>query len=118
MIELVIGSLLGGIFTSIGLGVLVFYLLRTAKFNVIIEDFLSELAVNEGLQKNLYTLGALVGNGAASGAGLQKRSGKFGWNDIIMQIAANYLGKMIPQGAIEAEGQMLDRFGNPTRKEP
>lgn len=42
-------------------------------------------------QKALFQIGALIGNGAKSGIGLQKRGGKKGLEGFIMDIAGEFL---------------------------
>lgn len=54
--------------------------------NVILEFsdiLLDEIATNTDMQKKVYILGVLLGNGIKSGIGLQKGKGKFSMEDLI-----------------------------------
>ena len=50
-----------------------------------------EIMKNDELQKKVYAIGALLGSGIAQGTGLQKKGGKFGLQELIMQIAGQWL---------------------------
>jgi len=63
------------------------------KFTVIEE--VKSYVQTEEFAKLLYQVGGLIGNGAKSGFGLQKRGGKMGLQDLIMGIAGNYLQQKI-----------------------
>lgn len=62
------------------------------KVHQIISDFLDEVTTNTELQKRVYIIGALVGNGIKSGIGF-KSSGKMKLEDIIINAIA---GKFLP----------------------
>lgn len=51
-----------------------------------IEDWLN----TEEAQKAIYTIGGLAGSGAAQGLGIQKRGGKRGLLDVVLELGANY----------------------------
>lgn len=58
------------------------------------DEFLDYLHSEEG-SKLIYSIGALIGNGAKAGIGIQSRGGKMTLQDLIMGIAANFIqGKM------------------------
>jgi hypothetical protein len=56
-------------------------------------NVINEAQTNEILQKNIYTLGALVGNGIASGSGMKNtvKGGKMNLNNLIAEIAGNWI---------------------------
>jgi len=62
-----------------------------------IDDLTDFLHTEEGA-KMFYGIGALIGNGAKAGFGLTKKSGKFRWEDLLMQIAGQYIGFNPGQG--------------------
>lgn len=64
--------------------------------NICLEDFTND----EKLQKSLYTVGVLIGNGVKAGVGLQKRGGKMSLTDLIVQSVA---GKFLNQSTIGSE---------------
>jgi len=47
-------------------------------------------------QKAFYSVGALIGNGAKAGIGLNTRGGKFKIEDIIAQIAGSFIENRFP----------------------
>ena len=57
----------------------------------VLQNFINQ----ESTQKFFYEVGGLIGSGARSGLGIQKRGGKMGLKDLIISIAANYMG--LPQ---------------------
>jgi len=57
----------------------------------ILQNFINQ----ESTQKFFYEVGGLIGSGARAGIGIQKRGGKMGLKDLIISIAANYMG--LPQ---------------------
>jgi hypothetical protein len=76
-----------------------YYVVKTGKIEEIVmdsvENLLSDVGNNESLQKSIYTIGALIGNGVKSGVGLQKRGGKMSLTDLIVQSVA---GRFLNQG--------------------
>ena len=97
------------ILTEVGIGV--FCLLISGyiigwylKKEHVFEDIITNGIINvindaqndEGLQKNLYTVGALLGNGIAQGSGMKntvRGGGKFNLNNLIAEIASNFIQK-------------------------
>lgn len=85
------------------------------------KNFFNEISTNEGLQKNIYTLGALIGNGAISGAGINKpSSGKFKLQDVIGQVIGQFIQSKIslpgtpgeqPTQNIKANNQVSNNRG-------
>lgn len=55
-----------------------------------IDVITTEICSDEELQRKLYSIGALLGNGIASGAGFQKKGGKYGLQDLLMQVAGQW----------------------------
>lgn len=66
--------------------------LSTDAFLDKIDEITDAVMTDENLQKKIYAIGALLGKGVIDGTGLQKRGGKFGMQDLIMGIAAKFLG--------------------------
>lgn len=48
--------------------------------------------------KAIYSIGALAGSALMSGTGLQKKSGKFKWQDLLGEVAGEFLKKRIGLG--------------------
>ena len=57
----------------------------------ILENMLEKAVTDENMQKKVYMIGALLGKGIVDGTGLQKKGGKFGLQELIMQIAGQWL---------------------------
>lgn len=78
------------------------YVKRSLSTDKIIEKFdelLSEISSNTDMQKKLYVVGGVLGQGIKAGIGLQgKASGKFGMNDIIGALLARFLGGNLLSG--------------------
>jgi len=59
-----------------------------------IQNIISDAQTNESMQKNLYTIGAIMGNGIAAGSGMKsigRGGGKLSLNGIIAEIASNFI---------------------------
>ena len=99
-----LGSLMGGIVTYI-------ILKRTISDDAILDkiDFITdEIMKNEDLEKKVYSIGALLGSGIAQGTGLQKKGGKFGIQDLVMQVAGQWLaGKGVGAAARQEEKPLI-----------
>jgi len=57
-------------------------------------SLIEEAQTNETIQKQIYTIGALLGTGIANGSGINKSlkgGGKLSLNNIIAEIAANWI---------------------------
>lgn len=99
MLETIISSLI----STITLVIAYIYTQRMIKNTV--ENIKRELKLeletwlnSENGQKAIYSIGAIIGNGAKSGFGLQTKGGKFKWQDLVGQIASQYIQqKFIPQ---------------------
>lgn len=94
MWEYILNGAIAGIIVVAG----IYLTLRSHKLEEIvtnsIENLLEDVGNNESLQKNLYTVGALIGNGVKSGVGLQKRGGKMSITDLVIQaLAGKFLGE-------------------------
>jgi len=74
----------------------VYWLLKSHKIEDMItnsiENVIRDVSEDVELQKKLYQLGGLLGNGVKSGIGLQTRGGKFKLDDLAMSLAAKFLG--------------------------
>ena len=82
---------------------IVYYLFKkTAKKEVetIKKDLKNEISGwlnSETGQKAIYSIGALIGNGAKAGIGMKNTSGKFKWDNLLGQIVGTYVqNKVIP----------------------
>lgn len=61
-------------------------------------NVINDAQSNEELQKNFFTIGALLGNGIAQGSGLKnsvKGGGKLSLNNVIAEIATSYFTRSI-----------------------
>jgi len=58
-----------------------------------IQVITDEIMKNTEMQQKMYAIGSLIGSGIASGTGLQKKGGKFGLQELIMQIAGQWIGQ-------------------------
>lgn len=92
MFEYILTAVIVALSTFIG----VWYIQRKAE--ILIEntkyDIKEEVKTwlnSEVGQKALFTVGAIIGNGAKSGFGISAKSGKFKWQDLLGQIAGNYI---------------------------
>jgi hypothetical protein len=59
---------------------------------VSIENVIRDVSEDVELQKKLYQLGGIMGNGVKAGVGLTSRGGKFKLDDLIMGLASRFLG--------------------------
>jgi len=66
---------------------------------------------SETAQKALYSIGGLIGNGAASGLGIQKGSGKFKWQNLVGDLATQFIqGKLqLPKGIVSPKGILRNK---------
>jgi len=89
-----IGALMGGSITY----VIAKRMVNTDKIIEISDELLTEIVSNVEMQKKIYAVGVLLGNGIKQGIGIQTKGGKFKWEDVLMQgIAAFVQGKLKPQ---------------------
>lgn len=68
----------------------------------LIDSALNYVNDNESVQKRIYAVGALLGNGAKAGIGLNTGSGKFKWTDLIGMAAQSFFKDRLPQSAATA----------------
>lgn len=84
------------VITALLVFLIAYWALKTHKIeNVIIdsmETLVKEISNDPELQKNVYAMGALLGNGAKGGLGLNMRGGKFKLEDIIIGALGQFLG--------------------------
>lgn len=87
--------LLGAIICLV-IAILVYWLAKSNKISDIItisiENVIRDVSEDVELQKKLYQLGGIMGNGVKSGLGLQTRGGKFKIEDLLMGLASKFLG--------------------------
>jgi len=103
MLEIILSAVITTIITTFS--IVIGYYVLTKKANEMIETNKKtlkndmEIWLNsETGQKALYSIGALIGNGAKSGIGIQTKSGKFKWQDLIGQIVGSYVqGNILPK---------------------
>jgi len=61
----------------------------------LIKDEVEKWLNSEAGVKALHSIGSIIGNGAISGAGIPKTSGKFKWQNLIGDIASQFItGKL------------------------
>jgi len=71
-----------------------------------------DLLNSEEGQKLLYSIGALIGNGAMAGTGLKKKSGKFQWQDLAAQVVGSFIQKKVGINPIPQNNPQIDRKPN------
>lgn len=95
----VIGSLSG----VVGAYVMLKKYGKSDVFIEILEDFVTDLSENAEMQKRIYIIGGILGNGIRQGVGIGKTKGKFKLEDLIMQVIGGYIqNKVMPQ---QTQGQ-------------
>jgi hypothetical protein len=67
----------------------------------IVEEILEEVTQNTEMQKKIYFLGGILGNGLKAGIGLNKIGGKFKWEDMAGQLLGGWLQKTFLGGTEE-----------------
>lgn len=75
-------------------------------------NVINDAQSNEELQKNLFTVGALIGNGIAQGSGLKnsvKGGSKLSLNNVIAEIATSYFQRSINNPLKEGEKPLLTK---------
>jgi hypothetical protein len=80
----------------------------------ILFSLFEKLITSEDGQKQLYSLGALIGNGIKTGMGISKPSGKRGFNDIIAEIASAFIQGKFKQ----SETPETSPIGTPSPQRP
>ena len=71
-----------------------------------VKDDVFDYLQTENGAKMLFSIGAMLGNGIKSGVGITKGTGKFKWQDIIGQIASQFImQKFQPQQQPEQQQQ-------------
>ena len=99
MIELVLNAIIPLISMVIGYYVLSKKIENLIKTKEIEYKNAVEMWLNsETGQKALYQIGGLVGSGVGAGIGLKKGSGKMKWEDLLMQLAGNFLSGNVKLG--------------------
>ena len=82
---------------------LVYWLIKSHKVEDIItnsiENVIRDATEDVELQKKIYQLGGLIGNGVKSGIGIQTRGGKFKIEDLLMGLASKFLGGSQEEGS-------------------
>ena len=91
-----IGTIAISVFT-LGLGSLITYVIAKRLTNIdrilnISDVLLDEITQNTEMQKKVYILGVLLGNGIKQGIGLPKGKGKFKMDDLIGMAISHFLG--------------------------
>ena len=102
---------IGEILTVLGIGcisllisgyIAIWYIRKQIKLEDItlevIDILLNSVNTDENIQKQLFTIGALIGGGISQGSGLNntvKRGGKFNMNSLLAEIATNFFAKSI-----------------------
>lgn len=59
-------------------------------------DDLTDFLHTEDGAKLVYSIGALIGNGARQGLGINAKGGKFKFEDILAQVAAGFIQQYFP----------------------
>lgn len=102
MFEILLNASISAIITTLSLVIGYYVLSKKAEKmietqKILIKNDVGKWLNSETGQKALYSIGALIGNGARTGIGLQTKTGKFKLQDLIGQIAGQYIqSKVIP----------------------
>ena len=103
-----------GAFLGVLSGALTAYVIvkRQLKTDILMEiseeiftEMLEKLTNDAEMQKKVYLLGALLGNGIKSGLGIQKTGGKFKMEDLFTTALQAFLGGKLNLGGIIGQGQ-------------
>jgi len=93
LLNSLVSGAIAGLIVVIGLYLTLRSNILDDKMTITFENILEDIQNEEKIQKNLYVIGALIGNGLKSGIGIQKKGGKMSLTDIIVQaIAGKFLG--------------------------
>lgn len=84
-------TVFSGILIALLIGI---YIGKTVFLDEILEELIKSIANNEELQKNIYAIGGLIGNGAKNGLGIAPKSGRFKWQDLIGELAVGFINNM------------------------
>jgi len=109
MLEIVISGLIGVLGGSISAYLITKKFINNERIIEIFEELTDEMMQNEGLQKKIFVLGALIGNGIKSGLGVTPRRGKFKFEDLIGFAIAQFFNKSM-------SGQQTESIQNPFLK--
>lgn len=117
MIEFILSAVISSLTFIIG------YIVASKKAEKLIEntkndvknEIISFLNSTEG-QKFFFAIGALIGNGAKSGLGMTKRSGKFKLEDLFGQVAASFIQQNFLGGNSGPQKQSNPRVESPQLK--
>jgi len=112
--ELLCTSLIGVLSASIG-GYIVFNLsLKKLKTQIpdLLLNFLDDLEpelpkilAKPQVQSFVYSIGALIGNGARAGAGFGGGKGKFKFEDLLARVAGKLVDSFLPDGGGQPPGE-------------
>lgn len=88
---------ISGIVAGLIVAIPVYLMFRRLNFETIlrnsVEDIIEDVSNDEKLQRNIYNMGVLLGNGAKGGLGLSRGKGKFSLTDLIMNAAGQFIEK-------------------------
>ena len=101
----------------VSIGLYALYVLAKRKVNTdffleITDDMLSELSQNVDMQKKVYLLGVILGQGIKQGVGLSAKGGKFKIENLIGAALEGFLGNMF-QGKGQETAQQPQNIGLP-----
>lgn len=105
MIETLIYSLIGALMGGSITYVIAKRMLNTDKIIEISNELLTEITSDVEMQKKVYIVGAILGNGIKSGVGITGKGGKFKFEDVIGQALGSILGNIFPQKEPEQQQQ-------------
>lgn len=112
MFEMILNASLSAIITSLSILIGYYVLTKKAekmveKHKILLKNDLEAWLNSEKGQKAIYSIGAIIGNGAKTGFGLKTKGGKFKWQDLAGQIIGNYVqSKVLPSmnGVVSVDG--------------
>lgn len=95
LVEVFIMGLIGFLSGALVM-VFAYYQLKRSEFlEESLTNFLTTVQNDEELQKALYTIGGIIGQGAKAGFGVAPKTGRFKWQDLIVDLGTQYLQKTI-----------------------
>jgi hypothetical protein len=94
-LDMISDAFLWAAIIALSVVLLVYWLLKSHKIEDVItnsiENVIRDVSEDVELQKKLYQLGGIMGNGVKAGVGLTTKGGKFKFEDLAMGLLSKYL---------------------------
>lgn len=115
MLEVLTVAVLGFSMSTLSLIACIYYVKTKGLLEETIENVILNIQNDPELQQALYQIGGLVGNGAKIGFGMQQKTGKFRWQDMVVELAGQFIGSKIQNTVTDAIAPALP---TPTQNTP